>query len=214
MSDRVPKTHLSMVVQQPISRKGACLVLIERKECSIWVHSTAISRSTIDRERWQINKNKISEKQNIKKKGYDQATGRTRVNIGAAFQRWREQKEWKGIYSYSCVVSFWWMSNIDFALFHTTYPCWLSLEYAVVSPLLVSAIVVAMVLYACVDVEYFFQFHIHFRNKPPQPSPADILVISIASSHVTFPCLLTTPDLYITSLIYKYILYIFCLFFL
>ncbi len=94
-------------------------------------------------------------------------TGRTRVNIGAAFQRWREQKEWKGIYSYSCVVSFWWMSNIDFALFHTTYPCWLSLEYAVVSPLLVSAIVVAMVLYACVDVEYLFKFHIHFRTNHP-----------------------------------------------
>ncbi len=32
-----------------------------------------ISRSTIDRERWQIKKRKISEKQNIKKKGYDQA---------------------------------------------------------------------------------------------------------------------------------------------
>ncbi len=106
VSDRVPETHLSMVVQQPISRKGACLVLIERKECSIWVHSTAISRSTIDRERWQIQNNQISEKQNIKKKGYDQATGRTRVNIGAAFQRWREQKEWEGLESDAGVVLF------------------------------------------------------------------------------------------------------------
>uniref|UniRef100_A0A671QV73 Uncharacterized protein n=1 Tax=Sinocyclocheilus anshuiensis TaxID=1608454 RepID=A0A671QV73_9TELE len=51
-----------------------------------------ISRST-DRERWQIKKRKISEKQNIKKKVYDQARGRTRINIGAAFQRWRELKE-------------------------------------------------------------------------------------------------------------------------
>jgi len=31
-------------------------------------------------------KRKISEKQNIKKKGYDQERGRTCVNIGAAFQ--------------------------------------------------------------------------------------------------------------------------------
>ncbi len=48
------------------------------------------SRSTIDRENWKIKKRKISEEQNIKKKGYNQARGRTRVNIGAAFQRWRE----------------------------------------------------------------------------------------------------------------------------
>ncbi len=44
-------------------------------------------------------KRKISEKQNIKKKGYDQARGRTRVNIRAAFQRWRELKEREGLES-------------------------------------------------------------------------------------------------------------------
>uniref|UniRef100_A0A8C1Z419 Uncharacterized protein n=1 Tax=Cyprinus carpio TaxID=7962 RepID=A0A8C1Z419_CYPCA len=31
--------------------------------------------------------------------GYDQARGRTRVNIGAAFQRWRELKEREGLES-------------------------------------------------------------------------------------------------------------------
>ncbi len=34
------------------------------------------------------------------------------------------------------------MSNVDFALFHTTYLCWLLFEYACVSSPLVSAIVV------------------------------------------------------------------------
>ncbi len=38
---------------------------------------------------------KISEEPSIKMKGYDQARGRTRVNIGAAFQRCRELKELK-----------------------------------------------------------------------------------------------------------------------
>ncbi len=33
----------------------------------------------------KIKKRKISEKQNIKKKGYDQARGRTRVNISEQF---------------------------------------------------------------------------------------------------------------------------------
>ncbi len=42
------------------------------------------------------------------------------------------------------------MNNGDFALFHTTYPCWVLLEYAFVSSSLVSAIVVAMGVYACV----------------------------------------------------------------
>ncbi len=40
---------------------------------------------------------KILDKQNIRKKGYDQTRGRTRVNIGAAFQRWRELKEREGL---------------------------------------------------------------------------------------------------------------------
>uniref|UniRef100_A0A8C2KM42 Uncharacterized protein n=1 Tax=Cyprinus carpio TaxID=7962 RepID=A0A8C2KM42_CYPCA len=29
--------------------------------------------------------------------GCDQARGRTHVKIGAAFQRWRELKEWEGL---------------------------------------------------------------------------------------------------------------------
>ncbi len=49
---------------------------------------------------------KISEKQNIKKKDYDQARGRTHVNIGAAFQQWRELKERKGLESDAEVVLF------------------------------------------------------------------------------------------------------------
>ncbi len=44
------------------------------------------------------------------------------------------------------------MSNIDFAPFHTTYPCWLLFEYACVSSSLVSAIVVAMVVYVRVGL--------------------------------------------------------------
>ncbi len=47
------------------------------------------------------------------------------------------------------------MSNVDFALFHTTYPCWLLLEHACVSSLLVSTIAVAMVVYVRVDAEIF-----------------------------------------------------------
>ncbi len=46
-----PKTHL-----QPTSSKGVCLVLIDRKERSIWVYRMDISRSTTDREKWQIKK--------------------------------------------------------------------------------------------------------------------------------------------------------------
>ncbi len=65
-----------------------------------------ISRSTIDRENRKIKKRKISEEQNIKKKGYDQARGRTCVNIGAAFQRWRELKEREGLESCSEVALF------------------------------------------------------------------------------------------------------------
>ncbi len=39
------------------------------------------------------------------------------------------------------------MSNIDFALFHTTYPYWLLFKCACVSSSLVSVIVIAMVVY-------------------------------------------------------------------
>ncbi len=65
-----------------------------------------ISKSTIDRENRKIKQRKISEEQNIKKKGYDQARGRTRVSIGAAFQRWRELKEREGLESGSEVALF------------------------------------------------------------------------------------------------------------
>lgn len=34
-----------------------------------------------------------SEEQKLKKKGYDQARARSRVNIGEAFQRWRDFRE-------------------------------------------------------------------------------------------------------------------------
>ncbi len=47
------------------------------------------------------------------------------------------------------------MSNVDFASFRTTYPCWLLFEYACVSSSLVSVIVVAMVAY--VRVGWRFQ---------------------------------------------------------
>ncbi len=70
------------------------------------MHRTDISRSTIDKERWPIKKRKISEKQNNKKKGSNQARGRARVNIGAAFQQWRELKEWEGLESDAEVVLF------------------------------------------------------------------------------------------------------------
>ncbi len=46
-----------------------------------------ISRSNIDRENWTIKKRKISDEQNIKKKGYyDQARDRTRINFRAAVE--------------------------------------------------------------------------------------------------------------------------------
>ncbi len=46
------------------------------------------------------------------------------------------------------------MSKVDFALFHTTYLCWLLFEYACVSSSLVSMIVVAMVVYVSVGQRY------------------------------------------------------------
>ncbi len=46
------------------------------------------------------------------------------------------------------------MSNIDVGLLHTTYLCWLLFEYACVSSLLVSVIVVAMVVYVRVGRRY------------------------------------------------------------
>ncbi len=51
-------------------------------------------------------KRKISKKQNIKKKRYDQARGRTRVNIRVAFQLWGELKEQEGLESDTEVVLF------------------------------------------------------------------------------------------------------------
>ncbi len=53
------------------------------------------------------------------------------------------------------------MSNVDLALFHTSYPCWLFLEYDFVSPSLVCAIAVAMVVYVCGDKKQ--------KSLPPPP---------------------------------------------
>ncbi len=50
---------------------------------------SSLTKLTLDSGKYQ--------KQNIKKKGYDQARGRTRENLGAAFQWWRELKEQKGL---------------------------------------------------------------------------------------------------------------------
>ncbi len=56
------------------------------------------------------------------------------------------------------------MSKVDFALFHTTYPCWLLLEYAFVSSSLVSTIVIAMVVYVGGDAKIFsFSFAFTFE---------------------------------------------------
>ncbi len=62
------------------------------------MYKTDNSRSNIDIENWKIKKRKVEE-QNIKKKGYDQARGRTCVNIKAAFPWWRELKEQEGLES-------------------------------------------------------------------------------------------------------------------
>ncbi|KAI3352331.1 hypothetical protein L3Q82_005298 [Scortum barcoo] len=42
-------------------------------------------------------KRRRSEEQKLKKKGFDQARAKTRINIGEAFQRWRELRELKGM---------------------------------------------------------------------------------------------------------------------
>ncbi len=43
---------------------------------------------------------------NIKKMGYDQVRRRNRVNIGVAFQRWRELNQREGLESDAKVVFF------------------------------------------------------------------------------------------------------------
>ncbi|XDV46264.1 hypothetical protein PO909_014187 [Leuciscus waleckii] len=48
----------------------------------------------------------MSAEHKIKNKAYDQARGKTRVNIGKAYQRWRELKEPEGL-----------TSDTEFALF-------------------------------------------------------------------------------------------------
>ena len=42
-------------------------------------------------------KRKRLEDHKLKKKGYDHERAKTRVNIGVAFQRWRELHELKGL---------------------------------------------------------------------------------------------------------------------
>ncbi len=84
---------------------GACLVTIHR---SIWVYRMDISRSNniIDRENLKIKKRKISEEQNIQNKGYDQASGKTHINIRTVFQRWRNLNEQEGFESDAEVALF------------------------------------------------------------------------------------------------------------
>ncbi len=59
-----------------------------------------ISRLTIDRENWKIKRGMYKRNKTLKKRGYGQA--RSRVNIGSAFQRWREFKEREGLESRLC----------------------------------------------------------------------------------------------------------------
>ncbi len=68
------------------------------------MYRTDNSRSTTDIGNWKIKKRKISEEQYIKKKGYNQAGGKARVNIGAAVERTQGAGR-LGIGCRSCVVS-------------------------------------------------------------------------------------------------------------
>ncbi len=94
--------------------------------------------------------------------------------MGSACQRWRELNEWEELDLDTEVVLFLfdrWVSNVDFALFHSTYPCWLLLEYAFVSSSLASAIVVAVVVYVCVDEDIPppWQFGPPVKKSPLRP---------------------------------------------
>lgn len=66
------------------------------------MHTTQTLAERLQKERDGRNKKqkrKMSAHLKIKKKAYDQARGRNRVNIGEAYQRWRELKERKGLTS-------------------------------------------------------------------------------------------------------------------
>ncbi len=92
VSDHVPKYTCSQSAVRGVSCNDTALNL------SDILADRILADLTIDRRNWKIKKRKIklSEEQNIKKKGYDQARGRTRVNIGVNFQQWRELKEQEG----------------------------------------------------------------------------------------------------------------------
>ena len=51
-------------------------------------------------------KRRRSEEQKLKMKGYDQARGKSRVNIGGAFRRWRDLRESEGFKSDAEVALF------------------------------------------------------------------------------------------------------------
>ncbi|XP_018520403.1 uncharacterized protein LOC108875766 isoform X3 [Lates calcarifer] len=57
-----------------------------------------------------------------KKKGYDKARGKTRVNLGAAFQRWRDLRERKGLKTDEEVALF----LLDSESVHYEYPLMMS----------------------------------------------------------------------------------------
>ncbi len=74
-------------------------------------------------------KKKISVEQSIKKRGYDQARSRTRINIGAAFQQWRELKEREGLESDTEVALFLLDRRVTLIFFVSHSLCWLLIEY-------------------------------------------------------------------------------------
>jgi len=67
------------------------------------------------------------------------------------------------------------VSNVDFALFHTTYPRWLLFESACVSSLIVSAIVVAMVAYVRVGRR--------FQNRGEARWPRELNPLQLHKTH-------------------------------
>uniref|UniRef100_A0A8C1VA40 Uncharacterized protein n=1 Tax=Cyprinus carpio TaxID=7962 RepID=A0A8C1VA40_CYPCA len=72
---------------------------------------------------------KISEEQSIKKKGYDHERAKTRVNIGAAFQRWRELKEREGLESDAEVAFFLLDRRVTLIYCNLLFSCFLIFVY-------------------------------------------------------------------------------------
>ncbi len=68
--------------------------------------------------------------------------------------------------------------NVYFALFHTTYPCWLLLEYVIFTCFRDCQCHGCVCMCRC---GYFFL--VSLSNKPP-PTPADSLVPPVKKSHL------------------------------